>query len=296
MFGTLSSNALSTEILLSMVRHFEFEHILYVQHYAVRTYVFRFDFLSSNRDLTWYFCATVQYRRRPTASARRQGAQKRYQAEHDARVAEEQMRNQMHDEAATGIEAFVERWHPETNSFHLPFGEMNITLDDVYCLTGLSIEGRPVEFVREDVAGGQHMLHSRFSELASSDDDFEAVYTASAFLVYTLGCTLFTDKTGDRITCNYLRLFEDPNQFEGYAWGVAALAFLYRQLGVALTLLKAWIYEHFPTIGRPQQNANYCAGQPYAMRWAQQAHGAVSEEVVKAFRAQLDTLRAEDVS
>ncbi|KAL3651720.1 hypothetical protein CASFOL_004722 [Castilleja foliolosa] len=37
------------------------------------------------------------------------------------------------------ITAFVERWHPETNSFHLPFGEMTITLDDVMCLTGLLI-------------------------------------------------------------------------------------------------------------------------------------------------------------
>lgn len=40
------------------------------------------------------------------------------------------------------ISAFVERWHPETNSFHLPFGEMTITLDDVHCLTGLNVKGR----------------------------------------------------------------------------------------------------------------------------------------------------------
>ncbi|KAH6756892.1 hypothetical protein C2S53_006694 [Perilla frutescens var. hirtella] len=229
--------------------------------------------------------------------------------------------------------AFVEQWHPETNSFHLPFGEMTITLEDVKCLTGLSIEDRPVEFVGEDVAGGRHMvrrllgvsaekavqevsdrgqyvklrwLQSRFSELASKDNDRDAVYAARAFLVYILGCTLFTDKTGDRISCNYLRLFEDIEEFGSYAWGAAGLAFLYRQLGVAshvgcrqiasfLTLLEAWIYEHFPTLGRPQQNVDYRAGQPYAMKWAQQAHGAVSEELVKAYRAQLDTLRAEDV-
>ncbi|KAH6777763.1 hypothetical protein C2S51_009075 [Perilla frutescens var. frutescens] len=52
------------------------------------------------------------------------------------------------------ILAFVKHWHPETNSFHLPFGEMTITLDDVYCLTSLSTEGRPVEFAGEDVVGG----------------------------------------------------------------------------------------------------------------------------------------------
>ncbi|XP_027940140.1 uncharacterized protein LOC114194226 [Vigna unguiculata] len=36
---------------------------------------------------------------------------------------------------------FVERWHPETNTFHLPIGEMTITLDDVWSLLHLSISG-----------------------------------------------------------------------------------------------------------------------------------------------------------
>jgi len=34
-----------------------------------------------------------------------------------------------------------ERWHPETSSFHMVLGEMAVTLDDVACLTHLSIEG-----------------------------------------------------------------------------------------------------------------------------------------------------------
>jgi len=37
--------------------------------------------------------------------------------------------------------AFVERWHEETSSFHLPFGEMTVTLDDVSCLLHLPIDG-----------------------------------------------------------------------------------------------------------------------------------------------------------
>ena len=35
----------------------------------------------------------------------------------------------------------MEGWHKETNSFHLPVGEMTITLDDVSCLLHLSITG-----------------------------------------------------------------------------------------------------------------------------------------------------------
>ena len=37
--------------------------------------------------------------------------------------------------------AFVERWHKETNSFHLPVGKVTITLDDVASLLHLPIVG-----------------------------------------------------------------------------------------------------------------------------------------------------------
>jgi hypothetical protein len=39
------------------------------------------------------------------------------------------------------LSAFAERWHEETSSFHLPFGEMTMTLDDVSCLLHLPIDG-----------------------------------------------------------------------------------------------------------------------------------------------------------
>ena len=35
-----------------------------------------------------------------------------------------------------------ERWHEETSSFHLPVGEMTVTLDDVACLQGIPITRR----------------------------------------------------------------------------------------------------------------------------------------------------------
>ncbi|GAU46704.1 hypothetical protein TSUD_287930 [Trifolium subterraneum] len=38
--------------------------------------------------------------------------------------------------------AFTERWQPETGTFHLPIGEMTITLDDVSCLLHILITGK----------------------------------------------------------------------------------------------------------------------------------------------------------
>ena len=42
------------------------------------------------------------------------------------------------------VSAFVERWLPETNTFHLPFGEMTITLDDVSAIIGIPVVGTPI--------------------------------------------------------------------------------------------------------------------------------------------------------
>ena len=39
------------------------------------------------------------------------------------------------------ISLFVERWHRETSSFHLPVGKVTITLDDVASLLHLPITG-----------------------------------------------------------------------------------------------------------------------------------------------------------
>ena len=36
---------------------------------------------------------------------------------------------------------FVDRWRPKTHSFHLPHGEMTITLQDVEVIIGMPIEG-----------------------------------------------------------------------------------------------------------------------------------------------------------
>ncbi|XP_035816184.1 protein MAINTENANCE OF MERISTEMS-like [Zea mays] len=42
------------------------------------------------------------------------------------------------------LTALVDRWRPETHTFHLPCGEMTVTLEDCQKILGLSIMGRPV--------------------------------------------------------------------------------------------------------------------------------------------------------
>ncbi|CAN1243941.1 Serine/threonine-protein phosphatase 7 long form homolog, partial [Linum perenne] len=42
------------------------------------------------------------------------------------------------------VTALIERWRPETNTFHILQGEATITLEDVEVLTGLPTRGHPV--------------------------------------------------------------------------------------------------------------------------------------------------------
>ena len=38
------------------------------------------------------------------------------------------------------IMSLVERWHPETHTFHLPHGEMGITLQDIEVMLGIPMD------------------------------------------------------------------------------------------------------------------------------------------------------------
>ena len=42
------------------------------------------------------------------------------------------------------ITALVERWRLETHMFHLPHGEMGITLQDIEVMLGILVDGLPV--------------------------------------------------------------------------------------------------------------------------------------------------------
>ena len=52
------------------------------------------------------------------------------------------------------ITALVERWRPETHSFHLPHGEMTITLQDMEVITGVAVNSLPVVGITHMSSGG----------------------------------------------------------------------------------------------------------------------------------------------
>lgn len=42
------------------------------------------------------------------------------------------------------VSAFVERWQPEINNFHMPFGDMSLSLDYVSTILGIHVTGTSV--------------------------------------------------------------------------------------------------------------------------------------------------------
>ncbi|RWR97226.1 serine/threonine-protein phosphatase 7 long form [Cinnamomum micranthum f. kanehirae] len=183
----------------------------------------------------------------------------------------------------------------------MPFGEMTIILDDVASILGIPVMGQTVcynermayeeaQALLVDALGvklaeaheelmqvwGQSVRLEWLSEMCAgvSDDDGDEMTDCAvrAYLLYLLRCTLFTDKSGTRVPIIFLTQLVDLKAVRSYAWGIAALAYLYRKLGLAarhevkqiagyLTLLEAWVYEHFECLA-PTPNINYQSDQP----------------------------------
>ncbi|XP_028061117.1 protein MAIN-LIKE 1-like [Camellia sinensis] len=142
------------------------------------------------------------------------------------------------------ISSFVEEWQPETNTFHMTVGEMTLTLDDVGTIPGLPIVGKSVSVpdvtdhhgvtllvygleiteraAHEEVStsGGNSVrlewLRSQFDGVTDSDPEEAIQCAARAYLLFLLGCTLFSDKSGDRVLVVYLGLLMDLGSIHTY--------------------------------------------------------------------------------
>ena len=123
------------------------------------------------------------------------------------------------------------RWRPETNTFHFPFGELTITLEDVYMIMGLPVKGRPVthreldapkaywmrewQDARLDEVGHKDMYRGQALQIKGTicgatrggglEQDL-VVYTR-AYLLYIIGGILFPSSSRYTVHPRYLLVF-----------------------------------------------------------------------------------------
>ncbi|XP_058762084.1 protein MAIN-LIKE 2-like [Vicia villosa] len=227
------------------------------------------------------------------------------------------------------ILALQERWRPETHTFHLPIGECTITLEDVYMLLGLPIDGKAVNrsvqhanSMCERVLGrdlvvptqgsrGQGIslvsLRDYYDELVLMDNFTEehVWLMTKVYIMLMFGKLLFPESTGNTVNFFYLSKFDSISKIRKYSWGSAVLAMLYQSLcknavaekctfyGCAF-LLQVWGWWRMPTLSPVGRN-NYTF--PYATRFCgpKLDYSKNPRGSVVLYRDLIDHLRAEDV-
>ena len=80
--------------------------------------------------------------------------------EEDAGAVEEldRMRSRRFPFDQSLLSALVDRWRPETRTFHFRWGEMTVTLQDMACLLGLPLSGHAIGLARQP--GGAFLPHT----------------------------------------------------------------------------------------------------------------------------------------
>ncbi|XP_009594171.1 protein MAINTENANCE OF MERISTEMS-like [Nicotiana tomentosiformis] len=157
----------------------------------------------------------------------------------------------------------IERWRPETHTFHLPIGEATITLEDVEVLFGFPIDGLHVAYphalrdyrevhylymlqrltcfqpAEETALSGASQLQMTPVRKHLEAMDAEIIDASLAedidwhtrlLLMLMFGGVLFPNTSGNLVSLIFLHHLEQLDELPGYSWGAVVLGYLYRQM------------------------------------------------------------------
>ncbi|KAL5177342.1 Serine/threonine-protein phosphatase 7 long form [Glycine soja] len=224
------------------------------------------------------------------------------------------------------VNAFIERWRPETHTFHLKCGEATITLQDVSVLLGIPVDGRPLigntnidwfELFHEllgvmpdDAAiDGNSIklswLSSHFANIHDFTGNQEGLERfARAWILRFIGGVMFVDKSSKRVHLKYLQFLRDLRECNSYAWGATVLGNLYREMCIATDynaksiggftlLIQLWAWERCPTLAPsviPPQQQN----TPLGYKWLGGELHHIGNDNLIEFRCKLDVMKRDE--
>ncbi|KAL5186895.1 Protein MAIN-LIKE 2 [Glycine soja] len=224
------------------------------------------------------------------------------------------------------ISALIERWRPETHTFHMRCGECTITLQDVSVLLGISVDGLPLigptnldwAYLCEELLGVRPQegeikgsviklswLAHHFDQINNDDDEEQVRRFARAWILRFIGGVLFVDKTSNRVSLRYLQFLRDFEECSRYAWGAAVLGFLHREMcsatnyktksiGGMCILLQLWAWERCPSL-TPKRTPSQIENIPLGHRWLRRGNQHIGNDDVKVFRRKLDIMKRHEV-
>ncbi|KAK4731315.1 hypothetical protein R3W88_024303 [Solanum pinnatisectum] len=186
------------------------------------------------------------------------------------------------------ITSLIERWRPETHTFHIKIGEATVTLQDVEILYGLPVKGNPVlgyepqrtildwqnicqillgftpytqDFKHSNLkvsALNAHLrLQPQLSDLATQDMVNER---ARCYMFWMIAGLMLEDTSSGLLNLMYLPMLKDITVVGSYSWGSTTLACLYRFLCKASQSTQNEIAAFLPLLQsycpRPQKVAH----------------------------------------
>ncbi|KAF6136773.1 hypothetical protein GIB67_020095, partial [Kingdonia uniflora] len=210
------------------------------------------------------------------------------------------------------IYAFVERWQPETNTFHFKWGEMTPTLDDVEKLVGLPADGDAT--VIGGTWGFSAILEVFENNLLQDLNAFKSLKAGGARNLLSLKklkshyAYKLEKVLSDDVSARYLVLFAKEKVAKKWSWGLVVLAHMYYNLGAAsrddarqfaccTTLLESWIFAYFPKLGGiPKEMDSDAYEHSTCWKWDVSITDRYGGTTLLNFREALDNYKLDDVS
>ncbi|KAG5555278.1 hypothetical protein RHGRI_012721 [Rhododendron griersonianum] len=149
------------------------------------------------------------------------------------------------------LKLFYSRFRPDTCTFSLGGKKYIISLEDVACLTGLSVDGQAIIWKENkdiytlcrNVLGRKltlegcdssaikfKWLRDTFEELEDGATEDDVKFFAKAYILYLLGTFVLPNNSGSNVPGIYLTLLEDFEGIRRLSWGSSMLALLIENL------------------------------------------------------------------
>ncbi|KAL4333527.1 hypothetical protein GQ457_07G014950 [Hibiscus cannabinus] len=223
------------------------------------------------------------------------------------------------------IVSLIERWRPKTHTFHFPFGECTITLEDVVVQLGVPINGRvlvghnkynvyqlcmeylgkiPPNSCVDGLRVRISWLQNEFIVTEGSTRQ-KLIFATRAYILQLIGGVLMPDTSGNLVHTQYLPLMANLNTTSEYSWGSAILTCLYHELyrasimngqkrpsdmGGCQILMQSWAWYKLPYL-TPIVEVQVPMEFPLAGRWRHKLRNAgVVHNNVRDIRVLIQTI------